>query len=78
LIIWGRVTRCVCEKVAQNVAQDISCENEYKTFTLEKAAQLLVLGISVIFTETTQSKQSPNRRKFAQSGHSGGHPKTSS
>jgi hypothetical protein len=28
-VVWvqGRVTRCVCEKVARNVAQSISCEN---------------------------------------------------
>jgi hypothetical protein len=28
-------------------------------------------AISEIFTKTTQIKQSPNRRKFAQSGHPG-------
>jgi hypothetical protein len=25
--VLGRVTRCVFEKVAQNIAQSISCEN---------------------------------------------------
>jgi hypothetical protein len=35
----------------------------------KKSAQLLVLHIYVIFTKTTQSKQSPIGRKFAQSGH---------
>jgi hypothetical protein len=27
----NRVTRCVCEKVAQSVAQSIVCENDYVT-----------------------------------------------
>jgi hypothetical protein len=35
----------------------------------EKVAQLCICATSVIFTITTQSKQSPNRRKFDQSGH---------
>jgi hypothetical protein len=37
------VTRCVREKVAQNVAQSICCENEYTTLIVKKVAQLLVL-----------------------------------
>jgi hypothetical protein len=36
--------------------------------TVEKSTQI-ILATSVIFTETTQRKQSPNMRKFAQSGH---------
>jgi hypothetical protein len=43
------------------------CQNFYITFTMEKEAQNW--STSAIFTKTTQSKQSPNRRKFAQSGH---------
>jgi hypothetical protein len=31
-----RVTRCVCEKVAQNVAQSISFANVYTNLTVEK------------------------------------------
>jgi hypothetical protein len=38
--IEARVTRCVFEKVAHNVAPFIFCENYYKTFTVEKEAQL--------------------------------------
>jgi hypothetical protein len=34
----------------------------------KKVASLLGSAISAIFTKATQSKQSPNRRKFAQSG----------
>jgi hypothetical protein len=42
-VYYIRVTRCVCEKVAQNVDQPIFCENYYRTFTMEKVAQLFVL-----------------------------------
>jgi hypothetical protein len=38
-----RVTRCVREKVAQNVAQSICCENECTIFIVKKVAQLFVL-----------------------------------
>jgi hypothetical protein len=38
-------------------------------FTVEKVAQLHICATSVILTKTTQSKQSLNRQKFAQSGH---------
>jgi hypothetical protein len=34
-----------------------------------KKSSLIICAASVIFTKTTQSEQSPNRRKFAQSGH---------
>jgi hypothetical protein len=37
----NRVTRCVCEKVAQSVAQSIVCENDY--VTAEKISQSFVL-----------------------------------
>jgi hypothetical protein len=31
-----RVTRCVCYKVAQNVARNIFCQIDYITFTVVK------------------------------------------
>jgi hypothetical protein len=37
------VTRCVCEKVAQNVAQSITCENKYTTLPRKKVAKLFAL-----------------------------------
>jgi hypothetical protein len=52
------MTRCVFEKVAQNAAQSAYCENFHISVTAEKVSQ-----------KTTQRKKSPNRRKFAQSGH---------
>jgi hypothetical protein len=63
-----RVTRCVCEKVAQNVAQSISCENYYITCGVEKSSPVFG-ATSESFTKTTQSKQSPVERIFSQSGH---------
>jgi hypothetical protein len=36
---------------------------------VEKEAKLHICATSVFFTKTTQSEHSPNRRKFAQSGH---------
>jgi hypothetical protein len=39
----SRVTRCVFEKVAQNVALSIFCENYYTSATVEKIAQLFWL-----------------------------------
>jgi hypothetical protein len=36
---WCRLTRWFCEKVAQNVAQQIFGQNKYITFTEEKIAQ---------------------------------------
>jgi hypothetical protein len=35
----NRVTRGVCEKIAQNVIRPIFCQNKYMTLTLEKYAQ---------------------------------------
>jgi hypothetical protein len=64
----SRVTRCVCEKVAQNVAQSIFVIKYYVTFALERICTIDG-STSVIFTNTTQRKQPLNRRKFAQSGH---------
>jgi hypothetical protein len=62
-----RVTRWVSGKVAQNVSQQNFCRNYYITFTVEKSSPN-ICDTYVIF-QKEQSKQSPNRRKFAQSGH---------
>jgi hypothetical protein len=43
-------TRCVCEKVTQDVAQSISCENECATFTVETSSPI-ISAIFVIFTK---------------------------
>jgi hypothetical protein len=64
-----RVTRCVREKAAQNEAQSISCKNEYTPFTVYVKSSPVIFAVYAILTKTPQSKQSPNRRKFAQSGH---------
>jgi hypothetical protein len=39
----SKVTRCVFEKVAQNVAQSIFCEHYYISVTVDKIAQLFGL-----------------------------------
>jgi hypothetical protein len=54
-----RVTRCVCEKVAQNVAQSIFCENYYKTFTVEKVSQLF--GLLQSFSQNVPKENSHPR-----------------
>jgi hypothetical protein len=58
------VTRRVCEKIAQNVAQPIFVENRYMTFSVEKVAQN-IWHFSVL-QKTAQIKQSPNGQKIAQ------------
>jgi hypothetical protein len=47
----GRVTRWVCEKVAQNIAQPLFCLNYCKTVTVEKVAPNcgLILYFSIKF-----------------------------
>jgi hypothetical protein len=52
------VTRLVLKNMAQNVAKPIF---GYKVIKL--------LPLSVIFKNTDQRKDPPNRRNFAQSGH---------
>jgi hypothetical protein len=46
-------------------------KNSTQLLPWKKVAQLFVLFLYIIFTKTTypKCKQSPNRRKFAQSGH---------
>jgi hypothetical protein len=67
----SRVTRWVREKIAQNVSQQFFCQNYVCIICIffcgEKVAKTFVLRTSVI--KNTQRKQSPNRRKFAQSCH---------
>jgi hypothetical protein len=55
------VTRFVCEKVAQNVAQLVFCRNYYTTFTVLMSS-LKIWATSLIYKETIQCKQSPNRQ----------------
>jgi hypothetical protein len=64
------VTRWVCEKVAQNVAQPIFVTLNAYIFTLDKSSPN-ILAIFCDFCKSTQSKQSPVGPKFAQSGHPG-------
>jgi hypothetical protein len=61
----ARVTRNVCEKVAQNVAKSISCENYTQRLPWKKSSPITYYGSYIyIFTKTARSKQSPNRRKI--------------
>jgi hypothetical protein len=62
------VTRYVCEKFAQNVAQPVFLLKLIHRF-YRGTKKLHNLGFFCNFQKTVQSKQSPNSRKFAQSGH---------
>jgi hypothetical protein len=53
------VTRCVCEKIAQNVAQAIICKNLCITGTVEKVALKFALHTSVIFKTQPQVNNRP-------------------
>jgi hypothetical protein len=64
------MTRYVCEKAAQNVAQSFFCQNKYITCTLGKSSPKICAS-SVIFESKVPPKEPPIRRKFAQSGHPG-------
>jgi hypothetical protein len=57
-----RVTRWVCEKIAQNVAQPNFCQNQCTTFTVGKSGPK-IRATSVI-KKTAKNTQSPNCRKF--------------
>jgi Gpi18-like mannosyltransferase len=63
-----RVTRWVCEKNAQNVAQPIFVK--INTFSI--LGKKRTLGDFCNFYKTVQNKRWPIGRKFAQSGHSDG------
>jgi hypothetical protein len=54
----GRVTRCVFEKVSQNVAQSKFCQKILHVCHRGKSSPIICA--CVIFTKTTQRKQSPN------------------
>jgi hypothetical protein len=56
----------VCAKIAQNVAEAILRKNKYTT--LKNVGQKC--GLLSKFSNA-QSKEAPNGRKFAQSGHPG-------
>jgi hypothetical protein len=70
-----RVTRQACEKIAQNVAQQTFCQNKYITGTY--CEKKVAKNLRYFLNSQTQpnennrstSKNSPNKRKFAQSGH---------
>jgi hypothetical protein len=52
------VTRGVCEKVAQNVAQPIFCQNEYITGTVEKSSPT-ICATSVVFNKLAKENNRP-------------------
>jgi hypothetical protein len=60
-----RVTRCVLEKSAQNVAQRILCLNYCITFNVVQSSYKIWARYFCNLQKYTQSKQLPNRRKFA-------------
>jgi hypothetical protein len=64
----SRLTRWVCEKIAQNVAQPISYQNQYITLRVEKRSPW-IYATRVISEKHCPKKKLPNSRKFAQSGH---------
>jgi hypothetical protein len=56
-----KVTRWVCETIAQNVAQSIACQKKYTTFPVEKVAQKITATSVPITPKTTPiGKNSPN------------------
>jgi hypothetical protein len=63
------VTGWAFEKIAQNVAQPVFCQNLCITLSVEKSSQNV--GNFCNFRKTARSKQSPKGQKFAQSGHPG-------
>jgi hypothetical protein len=69
-----RVTRWVCENVAQFVAKPFVRQNESTTDTVEKLSHK-ICATCVIFKQKPKvnnrpiGEKSPNRRKIAQSGH---------
>jgi hypothetical protein len=56
--------------MAQNVEQPVFVKINAQLLPWKTVAQK-VRSTSAIFKKTTQSKQSPNRRKIAESGHHG-------
>jgi hypothetical protein len=71
--LWTGRPVAFVKKLPKIVAKSAFCDNQYITVTSEKSCPifgvtLCIVATYVIFIKTTQSKQSPNRRKFAQSG----------
>jgi hypothetical protein len=56
------------KKIARNVAQPIFGQHCHMTFAEEESRTKNLYGF-LKFRKTAQRKQSPNRRKIAQSGH---------
>jgi hypothetical protein len=67
-VFVSRVNRRVCEKIAQNVAQPVFSSNSMQKRNRGKKCPKNV-GYFLFFQKYAHSKQSPNVRKFAQSGH---------
>jgi hypothetical protein len=66
----ARVTRCVCKKIAQNVAKSLFVKMiTYVTFTAENSSNYWWYILVQSSPKITQSEQLLNRRKIAQSGH---------
>jgi hypothetical protein len=65
------VTRRVCEKNRPNWNQNHFFQNKLQAFSRGEKVCSQNLGYSDNFQKTKQRKKSPNRRKFAQSGHPG-------
>jgi hypothetical protein len=64
MYVGCRVTRCDCEKVAQNVAQSIFCWKLIHNFCCWKSSPIICETYLII---TKLPKVPPNRRKIAQS-----------
>jgi hypothetical protein len=65
----GRVTRPVCEKLAQILAQSIVLQNEYICKLLVKNRKSKILATSAVYLKLPIVKNHPiPRRKFTQSG----------
>jgi hypothetical protein len=65
------VTRWVCERITQNVAQPIFCHNLLSNLYREKKWRKTLRFFSN-FQKAVESKQPPNRLKFAQACHPAG------
>jgi hypothetical protein len=61
-----RVTRCVCEKKSPKMWPSTAIN-----FTVEKSSPKIWVGLQLSKKLTFQSKDSPDVRKFDQSGHPG-------
>jgi hypothetical protein len=66
----SRVTRWVWEKVTHYISRPILCQNLHVICTVVKSTSAKICCTYFCnFTKTATSKQLPNCRKFAQSGH---------